>query len=105
MTIQLRDGAGHIIPGAFTFGAHRNVATAATSARTAADFLDTTRLVRVVCTAACYIEFGDEDVVADNTGILVPALMDYLIPVPAGATRLAAIRVSGDGLLGVTEMR
>lgn len=105
MTVQLRDGTGHIIPGLFTFGAHQNVATAATTARTASDFADTTRVVRVACTAACYIAFGDETVEAASTDLLVPALMDYLIPVPAGATRLAAIRVSGDGVLGVTEMR
>ncbi len=104
MTMQIRDGAGHIIPRLFRHGETHNVATSATTARTASDFAETTRVVRIVCTAACYIAFGDETVEAANTDLLVPALWEYLVAVPPGATRLAAIRVAADGVLGVTEL-
>lgn len=105
MTFLARDGANVPMSRVFVPGTNRNVTTSATSARTAADFDGSVKVVRLVASAACYIAFGDDTVAATSAGILMPADMECFFALPSDATRVAAIQVSAGGVLSVTEMR
>ncbi|MEQ8394994.1 hypothetical protein [Thalassobaculum sp.] len=105
MPFQARDGANEIINRVFVPGPNQNVTVSGTTARTATDFASDTTIVVLVATTVCHIVFGDETVTATTAGILMPAGMERMFKLPAGATRVAAIQASSGGVLGVTEMR
>ena len=61
-------------------------------------------IVRVAVSQDCYIAFGDNTVTAAVTDVLMTSgAIEYMV-VPDGATDIAAIRVSTDGTLCITEM-
>lgn len=65
----------------------------------------TTEEIRVVCTAACHINIGENPTAAatDNNGFYLPAnVVEYFHVTPG--QRLAVIQDSGAGVLSVSEM-
>ena len=64
------------------------------------------RAARLRCTAACYVAIapsGGNLPASAATGLYLPAGVPENFQIPAGAN-IAAIRVSGDGLLIITEL-
>ncbi len=61
------------------------------------------QIVRIACDTDCYIAFGTSSVNATATNDLFMAGVEYL-QVPNGATDIAAIRVSADGVLTVSAV-
>lgn len=104
MSKQVRDITDAVVHGVFIPGPHQAVTTSGTTARTASNFAGTTQVVRLCATAACYVVFGGSTVEATSAGILLPALSPLVLGIPSGATRVAAIQVSGGGVLSVLEM-
>lgn len=87
-----------------TTGTTQTIAVASASAATSAAFSENSRVVRVVCTVDCHLEFADSPTAA-TTDLLLPADHVEYFKIPSnGTTKLAAIRGgSTDGTLRVTE--
>lgn len=62
-----------------------------------------TDVVRVACNTDCYIVFGDSTVEADANDSLFTQGVEILA-VPRGVTHVAAIQVSTNGVMTLTEM-
>jgi|8_EtaG_2_1085327.scaffolds.fasta_scaffold00491_9 hypothetical protein len=60
-------------------------------------------IIRIACDTNCYIAFGTSGVTAASTDALFVNGVEYF-QVPDGASHMAAIRVSADGVLRVTTM-
>ena len=100
---QLVDDSNQTIHGLLEpNGTTRVITTGAVSARTAADF--TTKVVRIVCSEAAFIEFGTSAVTAANTDMLMPQnSVEYFNVGPH--VRVAAIQSTAAGTCNVTEMK
>lgn len=94
-----KDQNGHVIQ-ALSLEPTLNVkgAVAATTARVALPAGD---VVRIASTTDCYIRFGDSSVEAAATDAVFPIGSEFL-KVPSGATHMAFIRVTADGVISVT---
>lgn len=80
------------------------ITTGAASAQSAS-FQATTEEIRVVCTAACHINIGENPTAAasDNNGMYLPAnVVEYFHVTPG--QKLAVIQDSASGTLTVSEM-
>ncbi len=61
-------------------------------------------IVRVACNTDCHIAWGDNTITATTSDCLFPAGVE-IMRVPAGATNLAAIRVTANGTLTINEVK
>ena len=80
------------------------VTVTGTTARTAADFDVDTLAVELTPTEDMYIKFGDSTVTATSSDVLIKSGIVYVYAIN-GNDRLAAIRVSTNGTLYVTELQ
>jgi hypothetical protein len=103
MTTMVRDRNGYPMQEVFLPGPHQSVTVGSTTARTAANFSDTTRAVRLASSTNCYIVLGDSTVEATTAGIYLPLGSPLLLGLPSGVTRIAVIRATADGVLSVLE--
>jgi len=94
--------AGQQYIGTGRLGAAQDVAYTATSAASTA-FGAQTYKIRVVATTDCRIRIGDGTPVAVTADSYLPALSEVCFTVTPGQ-KVAAIRVSTDGSLNVTEL-
>ena len=86
-----------------TTGTTQTIAVGSSSVATSNAFSENSRIVRVVSTVACHLEFGTSPTAA-TTDLLLPANhVEYFKIEANGTTKLAAIRSSTDGTLRVTE--
>lgn len=85
-------------------GRDHQIATAAASARTKKVFGPGSKLVELYATQDCFIAFGGADVVAGVADRFIPAATTRVYAIPAGATRLAAVRSQADGTLYIGEL-
>jgi excinuclease UvrABC helicase subunit UvrB len=80
--------------------------TTATSAVTSSSIGDQINVVRLAATQACYVKFGNTTAItATSSDMYIPANVPEYFSIPVGGARyVAAIRVSVDGVLDITEM-
>lgn len=87
-------------------GAH-SVAVTASSARNVTAFANETRVISVYATSDMYVRLGDSSVTASSSDHFFPAGVYYDIAVGGDAkahdTHIAALRVSADGTLYISE--
>ena len=60
-------------------------------------------VIRIACNTDCYFTFGTSSVAADSNDALFITGVEVL-QVPRGATHVAAIRVTDDGTMTITEV-
>jgi hypothetical protein len=60
-------------------------------------------IVRIACNTDCYFTFGTSSVAADSNDALFITGVE-IVQVPKGATHVAAIRVTDDGTMTITEV-
>jgi hypothetical protein len=107
-TLLPQDSDSNVIPAMrlLSGGAHKISATSS-SARNSADFNDNTRVVSVYATEPVYIKFGDSSVTAAVTDHYFPAGVYYDFAIGGDRTghytRLAVLRVTGDGDVYISE--
>jgi hypothetical protein len=101
MTKQQYDSNGHPIPVFFPTTTQNKAYTVA-SAAIANAVGGEIRLVRVWCTTDCHIKVGITPT-ATTADIPITAKVAEYIPVNGG-DKLAAIRISADGVMYVTEL-
>lgn len=87
-------------------GAHK-ISFTATSARTATAFDQNTRVISLYATQDCHVRLGDQNVFASATDHFFPAGVYYDIAIGGDGVPhtpyIAAIRVSADGILYISE--
>lgn len=97
-----RDRSNKPFP-AVCIGTPQNVNFTASSAQSA-QLAVTTKLVRVVATQNCYLRFGINPTAVAGDFMLVANQPEYIrVPDSADLLRIAAIRVTADGILNITE--
>lgn len=107
-TLLPQDSDSNIIPAMRLMqgGAHKISATGS-STRNSADFNANTRVVSVYATEPVYIKFGDSTVTATATDHYFPAGVYYDFAIGGDRTghytRLAVLRVTGDGDVYISE--
>lgn len=107
-TLLPQDSDSNIIPAMrlMQSGAHKISATSS-SARNSTNFNDNTRVVSVYATEPVYIKFGDSSVTAAATDHYFPAGVYYDFAIGGDRTghytRLAVLRVTGDGDVYISE--
>lgn len=82
----------------------QTVAVGSSSAATANAFHSETFTVRVVSTADAHIAFGTSPTATADNLILPANTVEFFKISAPGTTKLAALKVSGNGTLRVTEM-
>lgn len=102
------DSNGNAIPALrLKSGGAHSVATSASSARNVSAFSDGTRVISLYATEDVYLAFGDSSVVATSADHFFPAGVYYDVAIGGNDqghfTHVAALRVSGDGMLYVSE--
>lgn len=60
-------------------------------------------ILRLACNQHCYVTFGDSSVTASSSDVYFPAGVET-VKVPTGATHIAAIRETDDGIMSITEL-
>lgn len=107
-TLLPQDSDSNVIPAMRLMpgGAHHISATNS-SARNSTDFNANTRVVSVYATEPVYIRFGDSTVTAAATDHYYPANVYYDFAIGEDRTghytRLAVLRVTGDGDVYISE--
>ena len=107
-TILPVDSNGHPIPALrLKSGGAHSISTSATSARNTTAFAATTRILSLYATQDVYVNFGDSSVTASSSSHFFPAGVYYDFSLGGeGAgrfTHVAALRVSADGVLRISE--
>lgn len=109
MTVLPLDANKNPIPALrlkITGGAH-TITISGTSARNSTAFSATTRVISLYSTVDIYVRLGSSSVTAVNTDHFFPANIYYDIAVGGDdtghATHIAALQVSGGGMLYVSE--
>jgi len=84
-----------------------NIATSGTSASATIPLNsagETPRYIRVVATAAAFVRLGKASATAVTTDLLVQNADSVILAVPNGYTKIAAIQVSGAGVVQVSPL-
>lgn len=107
-TLLPKDANGQTIPAIkMKDGGAHSISTSATSARNSTAFDANTVVISIYCTQDVYLKFGASDVVATASDHFFPAGTYYDVAIAdAGGqkyTHLAALRVSADGALYISE--
>ena len=95
--LRLRDNAAHTL------------SIGAVSTRNSVPFHTDTKVVSVYATVPVFIEFGDNDILADTNSHYFPAGIYYDIAISGGSGKgvhnpyMAAIRSEEDGILYISE--
>ena len=93
--LRLKDGGAH------------SIAVGAVSGRNSQPLDDNTRIISLYSTSDVYLKCGDSGVVATTSDHFFPAGMYYDISIggdtAAHYTHIAALRVSEDGMLYISE--
>lgn len=93
--LRLKDGAAH------------SISTSVSSARNSTAFDAETRVISVYATEDVYLAFGDSSVTASTTDHFFPAGLYYDVAIGGDGTghftHLAALRVSADGAVYISE--
>lgn len=93
--LRLQDDAAH------------SISTSASSARNSAAFNADTRIISVYATQDVYLAFGDSSVTATSSDHFFPAGVYYDVAIGGDgtghATHLAALRVTDNGTLYISE--
>ena len=100
MTKQLLDDNGNVIP-IFVYGTHQSIAYTVASGVIASAISAGIRLVRVWCSTDAYVAIGASATTADMP---VTAKVETYFHVKEADT-IAAIRITADGVLHVTELK
>lgn len=109
----LTDDNGHPIDGGFVHINPQKVAYTATAGRIANNLSPDTRLVRIVCSSAAYLAFGNSAVVATPNGtatvaivngVYIPANTPEIFALPSGTEKISAVQDTAGGNLHVTEI-
>lgn len=109
MTTKLpTDNSGNPIPALRmkASGAH-SISTSSSSARNSTAFSDDTRVISLYATQDVYLNFGGSSVTATSSGHFFPAGVYYDVAIGGDGTghytHVAALRVSADGVLKISE--
>lgn len=100
----IRDSNNEAVHALKLTGTSARIATSGVSSSVALPAgLSPGEVARIAATEHCYINFGTGAVTADTTSVLFPAGVEYIV-VPAGVTHMAAIQVSGGGVVTIMEV-
>ncbi len=107
-TLLPQDSDSNVIPAMRLMpGGGHHISASSSSARNSTNFNANTRVVSVYATEPVYIRFGDETVEADNEDHYFPAGVYYDFAIGGDRTghytRLAVLRVTGDGDVYISE--
>ena len=95
---MVNDSKGRPVP-VLAHGLSEDITTSGTSQQTAAL---AGKLVRLVCTAACYYEVGSSPTAAAGSSVLLPANVVVFEPIPNPGDKVAVIQVSEAGTFNAT---
>ena len=107
-TLLPKDCDNHVIPAVrLKPGGAQSVNVSSSSVRNTTNFDADTRIISLYATQPMYIAFGDSTVTATTADHYFPAGIYYDFAIGGGQvhqyTRIAALRVSADGVLYISE--